>query len=74
MLTDEAEVPIEVLVVAGATVIERLAVAVTGVASESVTPTVKGYVPPVVGVPLSVPLEASSESPGGSEPVVTAQL
>ena len=61
MATEEGG-PDGVVVVAGATVIKRSAVAVTGTVPESVTPTVKGKVPPVVGV-LRVPIEASRVGP-----------
>ena len=36
--------------------------------------TVNGYAPPAVGVPEIVPLDASSVSPGGRAPVVTANV
>lgn len=51
---------------AGFTVIVRVAlVAVLGVASESVTVTVKFVVPAVVGVPEIAPVAAFKVSPGG---------
>jgi len=40
----------------------------------SVTWTVNVYVPLVVGVPVIAPVTASSDSPGGSEPDVTAKV
>ena len=45
----------------------------SGVGALSVTVTVKGYEPMVVGVPESSPFVASV-SPGGNAPAVTAQL
>ena len=48
--------------------------AVTGTASESVTPTVNAYEPPAVGVPDNVPLDASNTNPAGNDPDVTDQL
>jgi len=62
---------------AGFTVILREAlVAVLGVASESVTVTVKVVVPAVVGVPEIAPVEAFNVSPGGKLvlPPTTVQL
>ena len=44
-----------------------------GVGALSVTVTVKGYEPMVVGVPESCPFVASV-SPGGNAPAVTTQL
>ncbi len=41
---------------------------------ESVTGTKKGNVPAVVGVPEIVPLLGVRVSPGGSAPLVTAQV
>jgi hypothetical protein len=51
---------------------ERFAVAVLGVASESVTVTVKLDVPVAVGVPEIFPL-VLRVSPSGKVPVVTAK-
>jgi hypothetical protein len=49
----------------------RLAVDVSGVPSESLTPTVKLDVPAAVGVPEIAPLLAFSVNPEGKLPVVT---
>ena len=40
----------------------------------SFTVTLKDEVPPVVGVPLIVPLEAARDKPAGSVPLLTVQL
>ncbi|HLG92953.1 MAG TPA: hypothetical protein VKY15_08255 [Acidimicrobiales bacterium] len=58
-----------------ATVIDRLAVVVAALGvAESVTWTVKENVPIPEGVPETVPVFVSSESPGGSEPPVNDQV
>lgn len=49
------------------TVMDSGAVADTGEFSESVTSAVKLKVPPLTGVPVMLPVEACSESPGGSD-------
>ena len=56
------------------TVTDRSWVTVTGTGSLSVTPTVKGKVPAVVGVPARSPELASSVMPGGRVPDVTDQV
>jgi len=48
--------------------------AVATLAAVSFTATENVYVPAVVGVPLSVPLPASSVIPGGREPVATENV
>jgi hypothetical protein len=55
---------------AGLTTMLRLAVAVSGVLSESLTPTVKLAVPAAVGVPEITPVLAFSVSPAGKLPVL----
>jgi hypothetical protein len=53
----------------------RFALAVLALGdSESVTVTVIGDVPDVVGVPEMAPVELFRDSPAGRVPVVTAQL
>jgi hypothetical protein len=54
--------------VSGVIAMLRLAVAATGVLSESVTFTTNEEVPPAVGVPEIAPVEAFSESPAGKLP------
>jgi len=52
----------------------KLAVAVRGVLSESVTSTVKSEVAAVVGVPEITPVAEASESPVGRLPELTLQV
>jgi hypothetical protein len=54
----------------GLTAMLRLAVAVSGVVSESLTPTVKLEVPAAVGVPVITPVLAPSVNPAGRLPVL----
>jgi hypothetical protein len=55
---------------AGLTTMLRLAVEVSGVLSESLTPTVKLEVPAAVGVPEITPVLAFSANPAGKLPVL----
>ena len=56
------------------TVIDRAALAVSGVVDESVTVTTKLKVPLAVGVPEITPVDAARESPAGSAPEETDQV
>jgi len=58
----------------GATVMDKPAVAVAGVGSESVTCTTKLLVPAWVGVPVIAPVPSLSDSPGGSVPEAMLQV
>jgi hypothetical protein len=55
----------------GLIVMVRLAVAVSGVLSESLTPMVKLDLAAVVGVPEITPVVAATESPAGKLPELT---
>ena len=55
---------------AGPTTMLRLAVEVSGVLSESLTPIVKLEVPAAVGVPEMTPVLALSDRPAGKLPVL----
>ena len=75
MASGTVVVVIDTGVPAATTVIERPWVSVWGVpVVESVTVTVKGEVPAVVGVPEIPPVEGSRVKPAGRVPVVTAQV
>jgi len=49
-------------------------VAVWGDVAESLTCTLKEYCPDPVGVPITVPVDVPSASPGGNEPETMLQL
>jgi hypothetical protein len=57
-------------VVAGATVVVMLQLAVAVPAAESAATAVKVSGPPVVGVPKTAPVEVFRVKPGGSAPVI----
>jgi hypothetical protein len=59
---------------AATTEMVRLAVAVSGVVSESATPMVKLEVPAAVGVPEITPVLALSVKPAGRLPVLTLHV
>ena len=52
----------------------RLAVAISGAVSESLTPTVKLELPAEVGVPEMTPVLALSVSPAGKLPLLMLQV